>query len=52
MTPMQTIADVVMVSVICGAGALGLSAHLCWLAVSDLRELWAMAVMFWRVVAG
>jgi hypothetical protein len=51
-TPLQTIADVVMVSVICGAGGLGMLAHLCWLAVSDLRELWALVAMFWRVVAG
>lgn len=45
-------ADVVMVSVIVGAAGLGLSAHLCWLAVSDLHELLALALMFWRVVVG
>jgi hypothetical protein len=35
-----------------GAGVLGLLGHLCWLALTDPRELVAVLGMFWRVVTG
>jgi hypothetical protein len=33
-----------------GAGVFGLLAHLCWLAMTDRRELRAVLGMFWEVV--
>lgn len=50
MTAAELIADAVIVAVVLGAAAVGLCAHLCWLAFTDPRELGELAGMFWEVV--
>ncbi len=52
MIALELIADAVLVAVVLGAAGLGLLAHLCWLAVTDPRELGGLVVMFARVVTG
>jgi len=46
------LAAVAFVAVVLGASALGFAAHLCWLLMTDPRELCAAVAMFARVVTG
>jgi hypothetical protein len=41
-----------LIAVALGVAAVGLLAHLCWLAVTDRGELGEFGHMFWEVVAG
>ena len=52
MTLAQLISAASVIGVVLAVAAIGLCAHLCWLAVTDPGELVATVVMFWEVVTG